>query len=62
MSVIEKEENNELTANDVRVVSENPRVFLEELHGMPPERDVEFTAPRLYLRLLIGWHQKSYRN
>jgi hypothetical protein len=36
---------NQLKANsieDIRVVSEYPDVFLDDLPGMPPERDIEF--------------------
>jgi len=32
-----------LKLEDVRVVSEYPDVFPDELPGIPPERDVEFT-------------------
>lgn len=43
MSVMSKEENNRLTVDEVRVVCEYPKVFLKELLGMPPKREVEFT-------------------
>jgi hypothetical protein len=31
-----------LALEDIRVVQEYPDVFLEELAGMPPDRDIEF--------------------
>jgi hypothetical protein len=31
-----------MTLEDIRVVQEYPDVFLEELPGMPPDRDIEF--------------------
>jgi hypothetical protein len=32
---------------DIRVVREYPDVFLEELPGMPPDRDIEFVIELL---------------
>jgi hypothetical protein len=40
LSVDGKEAN---LIEDIRTVSEFPDVFLEELHGLPPERKVEFS-------------------
>jgi hypothetical protein len=31
-----------IALEDIRVVQEYPYVFLEELPGMPPDRDIEF--------------------
>jgi hypothetical protein len=31
-----------IALEDIRVVQEYPDVFLEELPGMPPDRDIEF--------------------
>jgi hypothetical protein len=49
----------------VLVVNECPDVFLDELPGMPPDRDIEFvidlmpgTAP-IY-KTHIGWLLRSY--
>jgi hypothetical protein len=39
---------------DIRVVSEYPDVFPEELPGMPPDRDVEFV-----IDLLLGPYRMS---
>jgi hypothetical protein len=38
-----------MTLEDIRVVQEYPDVFLEELPGMPPDRDIEFL-----IELLLG--------
>ena len=35
------------TIEDILIVNEYPDVFLEELPGMPPERDIEFTIELL---------------
>jgi hypothetical protein len=32
----------EIALEDIRVVQDYPDVFLEELPGMPPDRDIEF--------------------
>jgi hypothetical protein len=46
LSVDDKEAN---PIDDIRIVSEFPNVFPEELPGMPPERKVEF-----YIEIILG--------
>lgn len=43
MLTINKVRDKELTVNEVRVVWEFPKVFPDDLPGMPPNREVEFT-------------------
>ena len=48
------------------MVKDFPNVFLEELPGMPPDRDIEFLIELLpgqgrYLRDRIGYPQKIWR-
>jgi hypothetical protein len=48
-----------IALKDIRVVQEDPDVFLEELPGMPPDRDIEFLIELLlehplFLRGHIG--------
>jgi hypothetical protein len=38
-----------IALEDIRVVQEYPDVFLEEVSGMPPDRDIEF-----FIELLPG--------
>jgi hypothetical protein len=45
-----------LALEDIRVVQEYPDVFLEELAGMPPDRDIEFL-----IELLPGTPHNSKR-
>ena len=50
---------NDLKLEDIPIVRDYPDVFPEDLLGLPPEREVEFTidldqGQLLYLRPLIG--------
>ena len=52
------------TVQSVPVVNKFLDVFPEELPGLPPEREIEFTIDvlpdaSLYLYLLIEWHLLS---
>ena len=52
-------EENDLKLEDIPIVRDYPDVFPEDLLGLPPEREVEFTidldqGQLLYLRPLIG--------
>jgi hypothetical protein len=38
-----------IALEDIRVIQEYPNVFLEDLSGMPPDRDIEF-----FIKLLPG--------
>ena len=52
-------EENDSKLEDIPIVRDYPDVFPEDLPGLPPEREVEFTidldqGQLLYLRHLIG--------
>jgi hypothetical protein len=49
----------EKSLENIRIVCEYPDVFLEELPGMPPDRDVEFSIELLPRTALIS--KKPYR-
>ena len=60
-------EEKDLKLENIPIVRDYPDVFLEDLPGLPLEREVEFTidlAPGqlLSLRPLIGWHLWSLRS
>jgi hypothetical protein len=62
LSVDDKESN---PIEAIRIMSEFPDVFPEELLGMPPERKVEFAielsqAPPLFPRELIEFPDQSW--
>ena len=51
----------------VLVVCEFPEVFRKDLHGVPPEREIDFGIDlfhisSLFLFLLTEWLQQSLRN
>jgi hypothetical protein len=56
LSVDDKEAN---PIEDIRIVSEFPDVFPEELPGMPPERKVEFAIELITGTALIS--KRAYR-
>ena len=55
------------TLESVTVVCEFPELFLEDLPGVPPEREINFglisfQIPILFLFFIIEWIQQSLRN
>ena len=56
-----------LKLDDIPVVREFPNVFLEDLPGIPIDREIEFSIDLslellLYRKHHIGWHQLNLRN
>ena len=47
---------------EVPVVNEYPDIFLEELPGMPPDRDIEFVIDLVPGTPPIGWQSLNWQN